>query len=903
LGGSPMRGGGGIFNDGASPNLTWVTVLANTAPAGGSDFGNLGGGMYSFMGSPVVNSSIFWGNGGAEIEDNTVFGDASATTVTYSDTASSSMSWDIDGQYTFPVSNPAPGTGNIYVDPQLDGLWVPVAPSSPVIDTADPMLAGDDLRGAIRPLDGNGISGAAPDMGAMEWSHAPVVACLPASLNITLATSLTDALALFDADNSTLEAGIWRLEIAANSFGCAEVGTPQTVRLTVYDVTGQSGFCDAPVTVFEDEDPVVVAGSIARDLDAAGSYALTNADIQALAAGSTDNCGIDWASASVVPATITCASLGGPTNVTVTLVDASGNSASAVGTVVVSDVTDPVPASGNNIDVNLDFTGNCTLSPANLQALATGATDNCTVDWAATQVDVVSFTCANLGPNNVTVTVFDTEGNSATAPATVTVLDANAPLIDGLAPRSFAVGGPDFTEAQALAGVTATDNCSGSVAVTVACLDALSNVVPFPIPDTFDAGGAYPYNFTLRYTAQDGSGNTATQDGILTLVDNFLPVITILGDNPATVQCPAGYSDAGATAEDAESGTLTAVPSGLPINTGVPGTYFVTYTASDPVTLINVTAQRQVDVVDTVAPVITLQGATTIGVALGGTYGEPGYSASDACAGDLTGAVLVGGDTVDTGVAATYVVTYDVSDGYNDAVQRTRTVIVADLLSFTTQPVGGVRYDDGAPVVLTAVFENGVNPSTFQWFVSANGGAAQAVAAPAAVPGDGTLTLTVTPSVVGAGSYVYYAAVTDDTGVTVSDTATVLVAQHMSATTDLADKGLRIGEDGTWSVAVSGGLGTVGYQWLKDDGSKAFVPVVDGAGISGSTTNTLAITGFTADMAGSYQVEATDDFENLILGPASLALEAGVPAAGGLGLALLAALTALGGAATIRRRK
>jgi hypothetical protein len=903
LGGSPMRGGGGIFNDGASPNLTWVTVVSNSAPAGGSDFGNLGGGMYSFMGSPIVNSSIFWGNGGSEIEDNTVFGDASATTVTYSDTAQAGMVWDIDGSYTFPVTTPAAGTGNIYVDPQVDALWIPVAPGSPVIDTADPMLAGDDLRGAIRPADGNADTVAAPDMGAMEWINPPVVACLPASLNITLATSLDDPLALFDADNSTLEAGIWYLELASNTFGCAEVGTPQTVRLTVYDVTGASGFCDAPVTVFEDEDPVVVTGSIARDLDGSGSYALTNADIQELALGSSDNCGIDWPNASVVPATVTCASLGGPTNVTVTLVDASGNSASAVAQVTVSDVTDPVAVSGNNIDVDLDFTGAYTLSAADGQALATGATDNCTVDWAATQVDVASFTCANLGANNVTVTVFDTEGNSTTAPATVTVFDANAPLIDGLAPKSFAVGGPDFSEAEALAGVTASDNCSGSVAVSVVCLDASLFPVPFPVADDFNTGGVYPYDFTLRYTAQDGSGNIATQDGILTLVDNFLPVITIVGDNPATVECPAGYTDQGATAEDTESGTLTAVPSGLPINTGVPGTYYVTYSATDPVTYIVVTEQRQVDVVDTVAPAITLQGPATLGVALGGTYTDPGYTASDACAGDISGAVVVGGDVVDTGVAATYVVTYDVTDGFNAAVQQTRTVIVAELLSFTTQPVGGVRYVDGAPVVLTAVFEDGVNPATFQWFVRANGGAPQAVAAPVAVPLDGILTLTVTPSVVGAGSYEYYAAVTDDTGVTNSDSAAILVAPHMSATTDLEDKGLRIGEDGTWSVAVTGGLGTVGYQWLKDDGSKAFVPVVDGAGITGSATDTLAITGFTAGMAGFYQVEATDDFENLILGPAGLAVEAGVPAAGGLGLGLLAALAALGGAVTIRRRK
>jgi hypothetical protein len=47
--------------------------------------------------------------------------------------------------------------------------------------------------------------------------------------------------------------------------------------------------------------------------------------------------------------------------------------------------------------------------------------------------------------------------------------------------------------------------------------------------------------------------------------------------------------------------------------------------------------------------------------------------------GDISGSVVVGGDTVDTSTAGTYVITYDVSDAAgNPAQEVTRTVIVRD---------------------------------------------------------------------------------------------------------------------------------------------------------------------------------------------------------------------------------
>lgn len=55
--------------------------------------------------------------------------------------------------------------------------------------------------------------------------------------------------------------------------------------------------------------------------------------------------------------------------------------------------------------------------------------------------------------------------------------------------------------------------------------------------------------------------------------------------------------------------------------------------------------------------------------------------ASDVCAGNLTGEIVVGGDTVDTNTVGTYIITYNVTDTEgNTADEATRTVNVVDTI-------------------------------------------------------------------------------------------------------------------------------------------------------------------------------------------------------------------------------
>jgi lysophospholipase L1-like esterase len=69
---------------------------------------------------------------------------------------------------------------------------------------------------------------------------------------------------------------------------------------------------------------------------------------------------------------------------------------------------------------------------------------------------------------------------------------------------------------------------------------------------------------------------------------------------------------------------------------------------------------------DTEPPVITLLGDNPMNLTVGDTFTDPGATAVDNVDGDLTESIVVGGDTVDTSTAGTYVITYNVSDAAGD---------------------------------------------------------------------------------------------------------------------------------------------------------------------------------------------------------------------------------------------
>ena len=87
-------------------------------------------------------------------------------------------------------------------------------------------------------------------------------------------------------------------------------------------------------------------------------------------------------------------------------------------------------------------------------------------------------------------------------------------------------------------------------------------------------------------------------------------------------------------------------------------------------------------VTDTTAPVITVSGNAITEIQ--GNTPTPVFTATafDNADGDITANIIVGGDTVNTAVLGSYVITYNVQDSSsNSATQVTRTINVVDTLS------------------------------------------------------------------------------------------------------------------------------------------------------------------------------------------------------------------------------
>ena len=125
-----------------------------------------------------------------------------------------------------------------------------------------------------------------------------------------------------------------------------------------------------------------------------------------------------------------------------------------------------------------------------------------------------SVNTSQVGSYLITYSATDSSGNTGTATRTVNVVDTTNPVVTvtGANPATVELGA-SYTDA----GATATD----LAAVTVTTSGTVNT----------DAVGSY----TLTYTATDASGNSATATRTVNVVDTTAPVVTVTGDNPATV--------------------------------------------------------------------------------------------------------------------------------------------------------------------------------------------------------------------------------------------------------------------------------------------------------------------------------------------------------------------------------
>ncbi len=487
------------------------------------------------------------------------------------------------------------------------------------------------------------------------------------------------------------------------------------------------------VTPATDEEPPSI--SCPSDISVPESSSSADSATVSYTVTATDNSGtatVDCApaSGSIFPT--------GQTHVTCTAFDPSGNSASCDFNVEVTEVAcTPEGPPTPNVATLPTITRTCSVTL--LATDAPRATDSCGTTIVATTTDPLSYTTP--GTYTIDWTYTDSAGNTSTQPQTVVLLeDTTAPVPD--APSLPTVTGT--CSATVTDVPTASDNCDGENIV-----GTTGDALTYTTPGTD----------TITWTFTDAEGNASTQTQSVVVIDNTPPTLTVNGPSSVTVECHTSYTDAGASASDNCAGDLTgSITVNNPVNVNVPGTYTVTYSVTDGAN--PVTATRTVNVVDTHAPTVALNGPSSVTVECHAAFNDPGVTASDTCDGNVT-VTTSGGLNVN--VPGTYTVTYTAADDSGNTASVSRTVVVVD----TT-----------APVITLA----GANPMTVECHTAyVEPGATAADACDSSVPVNVSGVVNVNVP----GTYTRTYTATDDSGNTTTRTRTVNVVDTTAPTLTL----------------------------------------------------------------------------------------------------------------------
>lgn len=173
-------------------------------------------------------------------------------------------------------------------------------------------------------------------------------------------------------------------------------------------------------------------------------------------------------------------------------------------TITVRDITKPTVKT-KTITIELDEDGNAGIAH---DAVDNGSTDNCpgTLTFST---DKTEFTCADLGDNQVILTVTDACGNAASATATVKVVDLIKPVAKCKLIEVFLDASGNVSINPADVDDDSADNC-GTITMTVT-------------PNQFTCKDVGENEVIL--TATDGSGNSASCTTTVTVTDNVKPVV------------------------------------------------------------------------------------------------------------------------------------------------------------------------------------------------------------------------------------------------------------------------------------------------------------------------------------------------------------------------------------------
>ena len=343
----------------------------------------------------------------------------------------------------------------------------------------------------------------------------PIASCADAT--VQLDANGLGMITFNDVDNGSYDnCGNFTSSLSQSSFTCDDIGI-HTVVVTLTDDQGKTRSCDASVTVEDNVAPTALCQNVTVQLNDHGDGAVTIEDVDN---GSNDACGI--ASLALSQTDFGCAEVGSNT-VTLTVADDNGNVNTCAASVIVEDNVAPT-ALCQNVTVQLDANGDGITSA---EAVDNGSDDACGVVSLA--LSQTNFDCSDIGSYQVMLTATDSNGNSNSCAATVTVQDNVAPtaLCQNVTVQLDANGDGSITSEE-------VDNSSNDACGGIASLALSQNNF-----DCTDVGASL-----ITLTVIDASGNSANCSATVTVQDNVAPAISECEGNFAVFNGQEGITAA-----------------------------------------------------------------------------------------------------------------------------------------------------------------------------------------------------------------------------------------------------------------------------------------------------------------------------------------------------------------------
>ncbi|GJM33565.1 MAG: hypothetical protein DHS20C18_25660 [Saprospiraceae bacterium] len=297
----------------------------------------------------------------------------------------------------------------------------------------------------LTATDGSGNPNTCTTTVTVEDNIAPEARCQDATIQLDVNGAASVTVNEVD-DNSNDACGLASMALSQTSFDCAEVGGNEVI-LTATDVNGNQNTCTATVTVEDNVPPEALCQDVTIKLDANGAASVT---ASAVDNGSNDACGL--ASIALNQTNFVCSEVG-DNEVILTATDVNSNINTCTAKVTVEDKVIP-EALCQDVTIQLGANGAASVTAGQVDD---GSNDACGLESMA--LNQTNFVCAEVGGNEVILTVTDVNSNTNTCTATVTVEDNVIPEISLCQGNALDFNGENELLSSSVIDFAATDAC------------------------------------------------------------------------------------------------------------------------------------------------------------------------------------------------------------------------------------------------------------------------------------------------------------------------------------------------------------------------------------------------------------------------------------------------------------